>query len=120
MIRFMVLLLVFWGMQIFAALAFKYGSLEGSGKPRKTRWLGGFLSGNAVGMASMWLCMWLYVAMPSTPNVVAALAGGGAFVLSQVALAGVFKSRLNARQWTGIAVATAGLVLVGWGSITRL
>ncbi len=118
MIRFLMLLLVFWAMQAAAAILFKYGSSGGGAGSR--RWLTGFLSGNTIGMTSMWLCMLIYAAVPDNANLAAALAGGGTFVVSQLALAGVFRSKLSWRQWGGIGLAALGLLLAGWHSAIAL
>jgi hypothetical protein len=105
------LLAAFWATQAAASIFLKYGSTGSKAAPR--RWLIGFLIGNAVGMASMWLSMLIYGAIPNA-NIAAALAGGGAFVVTQLALAGVFRSRLSRRQWSGVAMTALGLLLAGW------
>jgi uncharacterized membrane protein YfcA len=118
MIRVFFLLLIFWAMQTFAAIMFKYGSNRQSS--HRYRWFIGFISGNGIGMTSMWLCMLVYAALPTNPNIAAAATGGGAFVISQVVLAVVFHSKLSWLQWTGITLTALGLILAGWNSTANL
>ncbi len=100
-----VYLLVFWAMQVVAQIIFKWGSSSESG------WLWGFLGGNLFGFSSIWLLMLLYKAM--NPNVALGIASGGAFLLSQIALAAMFRSHVSTLQWVGIAAIVAGIVLLG-------
>jgi len=118
MIKVSLLLLVFWMMQAVAATLFKYGSAGPDSNRR--RWLFGFLSGNAVGMTSMWVCMLIYSAMPTNPNIATAMTGGGAFIIVQVALAVLFHSKLSCRQWGGIAFMALGLILAGQHGMSNL
>jgi len=88
------LLFVFCGMQAIAQLLFKYGSLH------QNRWLLFFVLGNMLGASSIWLLMLLYKHM--NVNVALALAGGGAFISCQVALAIFHRSRLTLSQTLGV------------------
>ena len=97
------LLGVFWAMQVIANLFFKYGS-AGEG-----RWLPGFVLGNVFGASSIWFMMKLYARM--NPNLALALAGGGAFVCVQLALALGFHSRPTPVQWVGFAAVGAGMAV---------
>ncbi len=113
-------LLIFWAMQIFANLAFKYGSVGNAG--RSTRWLLGFISGNVVGASSIWFLMQIYASMPGNSNLASVLAGSGGFIGSQVLLAWLFRSRLTFVQWMGImlvAVGTAVATLGADGSLSK-
>lgn len=100
------LLLGFWALQVLAYSAFKYGSRAGEG--RRGRWLAGFLGGNLVGIASTSVLMAIYQEMPDNCNVALMLASGGAFICCQVVLAVLFRSRLNLRQWSGVALVAVG------------
>jgi len=98
-----VLLIVFWIWQVVAQLFFKHGS----GAP--SRWLGCFILGNIFGASSIWFLMKLYARM--NPNLVMALAGGGAFLAIQLALALAFSSRPTALQWAGYVMVAAGMAV---------
>ena len=105
-------LLAFWAMQVFANVAFKYGS----GAPtRSRRWLTGFVSGNVVGASSIYFLMQIYATMPTNSNLASALAGSGGFIGSQVVLAMLFRSRLTATQWSGIALMAGGMAVATMG-----
>ena len=103
------ILLCFWAMQIFANVAFKYGSRGEVGRSR--RWWVGFISGNVVGASSIYFLMQIYKLMPANSNLAAVLAGSGGFVGSQLLLARLFHSRLAPLQWVGIALVTLGTVV---------
>jgi multidrug transporter EmrE-like cation transporter len=105
-------LAIFWAMQIFAQLAFKWGS----GDPR--RWRTGFLAGNVVGASSIVFLMRIYALLPHNSNLAAVLAGSGGFVGSQLLLAWLFRSRLSARQWLGIALVALGTAVATLGGST--
>jgi multidrug transporter EmrE-like cation transporter len=95
------LLILFWSMQIFANVAFKWGT-DGTGSRR--RWWTGFVVGNAVGAPSIYFLMKIYGLMPANSNLAAVLAGSGGFIGSQLLLARLFHSRLTLLQWCGIAL----------------
>ena len=107
-IRVTVCLLVFWAMQAVAQMFFKWGSMS------EPRWLWGFLMGNAFGFSSIWLLMIVYKDM--NPNVAFGLATGGAFLLSQIALAVAFRSPVAPLQWTGAASIVLGILLLAMGA----
>jgi len=98
---------VFWGMQVVAQLLFKWGSLSSS------RWLWGFVGGHLFGISSIWILMILYRTM--NPNVALGICFGGMFLLTQVAIAFVFRSGISAVQYTGIAAITLGMILLAAG-----
>ena len=100
-------LLGFYLLQIGAYIVFKWGSVGVAVRSR--RWYAGFIGGNLFGMGSMALLMKIYEAMPDNCNLANVLATGGAFIGTQVGLAWVFHSRLNLRQWCGIALVLAGI-----------
>ena len=106
-------LLVFWSMQVFANVAFKYGSLPTAGRVK--RWLTGFVGGNVVGASSIYFLMRIYEQIPNDCNLAAVLANSGGFVGSQLLLAWLFRSRLCARQWAGIALVTIGTIIATLG-----
>jgi multidrug transporter EmrE-like cation transporter len=103
----MVYLAVFCAMQVVAQLFFKWGSQSAP------RFIWGFLGGNLFGFSSIWLLMLLYKAM--NPNVAMGVAMGGSFLLSQVAVMLVFKSRVAPVQWAGIAAIVIGMALLAGG-----
>lgn len=98
---------VFWIMQIIATLFFKWGSLS------PDRWLWGFLVGNIFGFSSIWLLMLLYRSIH--PNVALGIGAGGAFLLSQLCLAFVFRSGLGVVQWAGVLSILLGMWLLAVG-----
>lgn len=103
-------LLTFCAMQVVAQLLFKYGSAPAEvGAPH--RWVLGFVGGNLFGASSIWLMMLLYRQMKSA-NVAMGLASGLSFLLIQIALAVVFKSRLSPLQIAGAATLCAGIVMM--------
>ena len=98
---------MFWIMQVIANLLFKWGSASDS------RWLWGFLGGNAFGFSSIWLMMTAYKLM--NPNIALGICGGGSFLLAQLALAVVFKSPVSLSQWGGVAAIAGGMILLAVG-----
>jgi hypothetical protein len=106
-------LTIFWAMQIFASIAFKYGSFGEPGKSR--RWLLGFISGNVVGATSIFFLMKIFEAMPQNSNLAVGLANSGGFIGSQLLLALLFHSRLAKTQWAGIAIVAAGTAIATLG-----
>jgi multidrug transporter EmrE-like cation transporter len=100
-------MLVFYGMQIAAALLFKWGTT----KPGLWWW--GFVLGNAFGMPSIYFLMNIYKCV--NPSVTAAMCTGGSFMLTQIAMALVFQSRLNWVQYLGVAAILGGILLITLG-----
>jgi multidrug transporter EmrE-like cation transporter len=98
---------LFCAMQVIAQLFFKWGSTSDA------RWLWGFFVGNLFGFSSIWLLMLVYKAM--NPNIALGICGGGAFLLSQLALAWAFKSEVSLLQWTGVVAIVGGMVLLATG-----
>ena len=99
---------IFWIMQVSANIAFKYGSMAPS------RWWPGFIIGNIIGAASIFFMMKIYERM--NVNIAMTIAGGGTFLLVQLIMAGLFKSRMNGWQWAGILAVAAGMMIAGLGS----
>ena len=97
----------FWAMQIVAQLLFKWGS----DTPGRAVW--GFFGGHAFGVTSIIFLMLLYRTM--NPNVALGVCFGGAFLLSQAALAVVYRTGLGAAQYVGILIITVGMVLLAVG-----
>ena len=102
-----VLIGVFWAMQTVAQIFFKWGSGSDS------RWVWGFLIGNLFGFSSIWLMMMAYKSM--NPNIALGICGGGAFLLSQLAVALVFRSQVSFTQWIGVIAIVAGMLLLAMG-----
>jgi multidrug transporter EmrE-like cation transporter len=103
-----ILLLCFLALQIGANALFKVGS----GVPG--RWWLCFVAGNVLGMSSIYFLMRLYARMDV--NVALALAGGGAFIAVQVALAIIFGGRPAALQWVGFTLVALGMALGSLGA----
>jgi len=97
-------LIIFWAMQVVAQILFKWGSAHSS------YWLWGFFLGNFFGMSSIWFLMLIYKMI--NPNIALGIAFGGAFLLSQLALALIFKSKINFLAWVGIVMMTVGMILL--------
>ena len=102
-------LVIFWTMQVAAYVAFKFGSQGEGGRSR--RWLAGFIAGNIVGAASIYVLMKIFEMMPANPNLAAVLAGSGGFIGTQIALAVIFRARLGGVQWIGVAAVAAGMAM---------
>jgi multidrug transporter EmrE-like cation transporter len=96
----------FLALQVVANLFFAWGGRT------PDRWLACFVLGNAAGVSSIWFMTRIYAAMQ--PNVAMAAAGGGAFVLVQLALYSAFRQRLTGLQLLGLAAIAAGILLVSW------
>jgi multidrug transporter EmrE-like cation transporter len=99
---------LFWGMQIVAQLLFKWGSGADS------RWFWGFFGGHCFGVSSLWILMVLYRTM--NPNIALGICFGGMFLLSQVAIAVVFRSGITPVQYAGIVTITVGMIMLAVGS----
>jgi hypothetical protein len=110
----LLLLVIFWAMQIFASVAFKYGSADGNRHSR--RWLAGFVAGNIVGASSIYFAMRIYELFPTNPNLAAVLIGVGGFVGSQLVLAWLFRSKLTGVQWAGMCLYALGTVVASLGA----
>ena len=104
-----VYLVIFWAMQVVAQVLFKWGSTS------ESRWLFGFLGGNLFGFSSIWLLMLMYKTI--NPNIALGIAAGGAFLLSQIALALTFKSKVMPMQWAGIVAIVAGMIALAVGQL---
>jgi len=104
--QLIMVLAFFWAMQIFANVAFKWGSNGTAG--RSWRWRIGFISGNIVGASSILLLMKIYALLPANSNLAAVLAGSGGFIGGQLLLAVLFKSKLTTVQWIGVVLVAMG------------
>jgi hypothetical protein len=100
--RTILLLILFWSMQAAAQAAFGWGALVPS------RWMAGFLIGNAIGASSIFVLMQLYGG--GNAGLACALGVGGAFVAGQIALAMVTRQSPAFGQWACIALIVAGMV----------
>jgi multidrug transporter EmrE-like cation transporter len=103
----LLLILLFWAMQVACTLSFKWGSTQDS------RQLWGFIAGNLFGVSSTWILIMLYKTMH--PNVAFGICMGGMFLVCQLAIALVFKSQISAIQYLGIFAITAGILLIALG-----
>lgn len=111
-IKVIIYLIIFWVMQVIAQILFKYGSLS------ERNWLIGFIGGNLFGFSSIWLLMLLYKNI--NVNVALGLAGGGAFLLSQIVLAVLFRTSLTPVQWMSVVLITIGMIGLCLGDFDRL
>jgi multidrug transporter EmrE-like cation transporter len=98
---------LFWALQIVANIFFKWGS-DGT-----LKWISGFALGHTFGITSMAVLMVIYKTM--NPNIAFGVGMGGAFLLSQVALAFVFKTDLSVVQYIGIGTVVVGMTLLAVG-----
>jgi small multidrug resistance pump len=89
-------------LNLVASICFKEG-----GTDELHRWPY-FIGGNIVGASSIYYLMKIYEQMPDNCNVALVLAGGGAFIGTQIALALVFRSRLSVTQWADVVVVAIG------------
>jgi multidrug transporter EmrE-like cation transporter len=101
-------LLIFWAMQVLAQVIFKWGS------DTPGRFVHGFIGGNLFGASSILLLMRLYKTM--NVNVALGLGIGGGFLLGQVALALIFRSRVSLVQSCGIAAMVVGMLMLAMGN----
>lgn len=100
-------LVIFWPVQAVSQVLFKYGSLHPS------RWLFGFIAGNVLVVASIWILMLLYRSM--NPCIALGLGTGGAFLCAQIALLMVFREGVGPAQWGALALVSAGMGLFAIG-----
>ena len=107
------LILTYWAMQVIAALAFKWGSGSSNPQSARVRWAIGFFGGNAVGITSIVFLMWLFELL--NVNVAYGIGVGGAFLLAQLAMAVIYRSKLSTLQYAGLAAMTIGMLLLGLG-----
>jgi len=105
--KLVLLVVVFWSMQVAANLLFKWGTVAPG------RWAWGFFGGHLFGVTSIAFMMLLYRTM--NPNVAQGICLGGSFLLAQVALALVYRSSLGPAQYAGILAMTVGMVLLALG-----
>lgn len=112
-VQTLLLILVYWAMQVVAALAFKWGSSSPNPDTGRRRWLMGFVGGNAVGITSIVFLMLLFDRL--NVNVAYGIGVGGAFLLAQVAMAVIYRSKLSALQYAGLMAMTVGMLLLGLG-----
>ena len=101
-------LVIFWLVQAASQALFKYGSLHPS------RWLFGFVAGNVLVVASIWLLMLLYRSM--NPSIALGLGTGGAFLCAQAVLIVVFRASVGPAQWAALALVSAGMGLFAIGA----
>ena len=108
MLKNIVLLAIFWAMQVAAVYFFKLGGTAPG------RWVPCFLAGNAFGLTSTWLLMLIYQSM--NINVALGLATGIAFMLSQIFMGVIFKSSLSPLQLAGVITTIAGVFMLSFGA----
>ena len=106
----MLWVLLFWAMQVSANLLFKYGTVAAS------RYWPCFILGNVIGASSILVMMKIYSSMQA--NVAMAIAGGGTFLMVQIALTVVFREPLQRLQYAGILLVMVGMTIVSLGNRT--
>ena len=111
MTSIVIYIITFWIMQIGAVVIFKFGGTADH------RWIPSFIFGNVIGITSTWI--WMIILKKMNPNVASGISVGGAFFLSQVALALIFHSRLTTIQIIGIAAIITGMLCLCLGGETR-
>ena len=99
---------IFLTMQVSGSLLFCIG-----GKNRALE-LPLFVIGNVIAAASLFFLMRIYRTV--NVNVAYGIGTGGAVLLSQIAIAIVFKSKLTPIQYCGGAAMVAGILLLSLGS----
>jgi multidrug transporter EmrE-like cation transporter len=97
-------IVVFFIMQVVAALLFKWGSTA----PNLYWW--GFGLGNLFGATSIIMLINVYKVL--NPNLTLAICTGGTFLLNQVALSIVFKSPIGVLPAVGSLLIVMGIVLI--------
>ncbi len=105
-------ILMFWAMQVVAMLLFKWGSNTPG------RWAWGFFGGHLFGVSSMVFLMSLFKML--NPNVAMGICLGGAFLMSQIALAVVYRPELSLLQYAGILTITIGISMLSFGGSVRI
>lgn len=99
---------LFWAMQVAANLLFKYGTVAAS------RYWPCFIVGNIIGASSILVMMKIYGCMQA--NVAMTIAGGGTFLMVQIAMLFAFHERLERLQYAGIVLVMIGMMVVSLGS----
>jgi multidrug transporter EmrE-like cation transporter len=90
-------------MQILVSIFFKWGSSS------KARWLWCFIVGNILALISTWFLMIAYKYLNA--NITYGICLGATFILTQVTLSLIFKSKLSYLQWMLLLVITVGMTL---------
>jgi multidrug transporter EmrE-like cation transporter len=96
-------------MQVLVSIIFKWGS-SGS----KSLWLWSFIVANIIALISTWFLMTAYKYLNT--NITYGIGVGTTFILTQVALSLIFKSKMSMAQWAllvVIAVCMALFTLLG-------
>ena len=107
MTRTIVLVALFWTLQVVAQLLFKWGS----DTPGRALW--GFFSGHAFGVTSIIFLMLLYKTM--NPNLALALGSAGGFLCAQGAVALLFRVSLTPLQYVAMFAIAAGMAAFSIG-----
>ena len=90
-------------LQVLVAIIFKWGSSS------KTRWLWSFIVANIVALISTWFLMTAYKYLNT--NIAYGVSLGSTFILVQLALSLIFKSKLSYIQWMLIFVIAVSMIL---------
>jgi multidrug transporter EmrE-like cation transporter len=93
----------YWAIGVAAGVCFKEGGTDSGHR------LLYFVVGNVLGISSTWFLVRLYARM--NVNLAMLLAGGGGFIIFQVALWLIYHVQLTLAQWAGILMVLAGMVM---------
>jgi multidrug transporter EmrE-like cation transporter len=83
-------------MQVLVSIIFKWGSSP------KSRWLWSFIVANIIALISTWFLMTAYKYMNT--NITYGIAGGATFIITQIVLSLIFKSKMSLAQWALLVV----------------
>ena len=94
---------VFVTMQVLVSIIFKWGSTD------KSRWLWSFIIANIVALISTWFLMIAYKYLNT--NITYGICVGATFIITQIALSLVYKSKMSLAQWALLVVITVCMTL---------
>ena len=96
----------YWAIGLAAGVCFKEGGTDPDHR------LMYFLLGNVLGITSTWFLIRIYARM--NVNMAMLVAGGGAFIIFQVALWLIYQAQLTFLQCAGNVTVLAGMILTLW------
>jgi multidrug transporter EmrE-like cation transporter len=90
-------------MQVLVSIIFKWGSSS------KARWLWSFIVANIIALISTWFLMTAYKYLNT--NITYGVSVGSTFILTQIALSLIFKSKMSLAQWAILVVIAVCMTL---------